>query len=105
MTHLDSSNEQCDLSSVLLPSQHMQGLLDQVSDGLTVEDHPAESSDLIQQLDDLRQTSAAPLRCWFSQQVDEHLQVTEWNGSVCTDKILPGVLCSGSLVEFSCSSL
>ncbi|XP_044037424.1 serine-rich adhesin for platelets-like isoform X2 [Siniperca chuatsi] len=54
--------------------QDMQGFLAQVSEGVTVEMQPAESSDLIQQLDDLRQTGAMLLNknqneCCFNTQV------------------------------------
>lgn len=57
----------------------MQGLQAHMSGGITVEIQPAESLGLIQQLDDLRQTSVTLLdkkqnECWFNNQVDKHLQ-------------------------------
>lgn len=62
----------------------MQGLLDQVSGGIAVEVQPAESTDLIQQMDDLRQTGVMQLdnyqdERWFNTQVDKHLQHFEIN--------------------------
>lgn len=62
-----------------LPVQDMQGLLAQLSRGVAVEMQPTESSDLIQQLDNLRQTSVMLLNknqndCWFNTQVDKHQQ-------------------------------
>lgn len=61
------------------PVQDMQGLLTQMSEGITVEMEPAESSNLIQQLDDLRETNETLMdqnrnECWFNPQVDNHLQ-------------------------------
>lgn len=57
----------------------MQGLLARVSAGVTVEIQRAESTDLIQQLDGLRQTSVMLLdknqnEFWFDAQVDKHPQ-------------------------------
>lgn len=57
----------------------MQVVLSQMSGGVTVEMQPAETLDLIQQLDDLRHTSVALLdknqnEHWFNTQVDEHQQ-------------------------------
>lgn len=63
----------------LLNVQDMQGLLAQVSKGLVLEMQTAESSDLIQQLGDLRLTSVMLINknqneCWLNSQVDKHLQ-------------------------------
>ncbi|XP_070779131.1 keratin, type I cytoskeletal 19-like [Enoplosus armatus] len=57
-----------------LQIQHQQVLLAQVSGGVVMEMQPAESSDLIQQLDDLRQTGVTLLdknqnQCWFTTQM------------------------------------
>lgn len=57
----------------------MQGLQAQVSGGVAVEMQTAESLNLIQQLDNLRQTSVTLLeenqnKSWFNTQVDKHLQ-------------------------------
>ncbi|XP_035510157.1 keratin, type I cytoskeletal 50 kDa-like [Morone saxatilis] len=52
--------------------QDMQGLMAQMSGGVSVEMHPVASSDLIQQLDYLRQTSLLDENqndCWFDTQV------------------------------------
>lgn len=57
----------------------MQSLFAQVSGGLNLEMQTAESSDLIQQLGDLRLASVTLINknqneCWFNSQVDRHLQ-------------------------------
>lgn len=57
----------------------MQGVLAQMSGGVAVEMQSVGSSDLIQQLDELRQTSVTLLdknqnECWFNTQVHKHLQ-------------------------------
>lgn len=59
----------------------MQGLLAQVSGGVTVEIQHTESSDLNQQLDDLRQRQESVMllnnnqnESWFNNQVDKHQQ-------------------------------
>ncbi|XP_051275731.1 uncharacterized protein LOC127374456 isoform X1 [Dicentrarchus labrax] len=52
--------------------QDMQGLMAQMSGGVSVGMHPVESSDLIQQLDYMRQTSLLDENqndCWFDHQV------------------------------------
>ncbi|XP_071320423.1 uncharacterized protein [Trachinotus anak] len=61
--------------------QDRQGLLAQVSRGITVEMQRAESSDLIQQLDDLRLISVMVVdknqnQCWFNAQVLSSPEVT-----------------------------
>ncbi len=57
----------------------MQRLKTQMSAGFTVEMQPAPSLDLIQELDDLRQTTVTLLDqnqsdCWFNTQVQKLLQ-------------------------------
>ena len=57
----------------------MQAVLAQASGGVAVEMQSVGSSDLIQQLDELRQTSVTLLdknqsECWFNTQVHKHLQ-------------------------------
>ncbi|KAK2832903.1 hypothetical protein Q5P01_016792 [Channa striata] len=68
---------QCLLNSQthqLLQMKHQQGVLAQVSGDTTLEMQTAASSDLVQQLDDLRQTSTNLLqrnknKCWLDTQV------------------------------------
>lgn len=74
-TKLDDQAQQL-MELQIQHQQDMQGLLDQVSGGIAVEVQPAESTDLIQQMDDLRQTGVMQLdnyqdERWFNTQVSK----------------------------------